>query len=90
MIHVMTQDRYRGKMTQLPGSIPMTANIGSTDRMIRIIVGIALIAATLFGTIGAWGWIGVIPLATGLFRFCPAYLPFGFSSCATKDGSASR
>ena len=68
----------------------MTANIGSTDRMIRIIVGIALIAATLFGTIGAWGWIGVIPLATGLFCFCPAYLPFGFSSCATKDGAASR
>lgn len=44
-------------------------------------MGLALIAATLTGAIGAWGWIGVVPLATGVFRFCPAYLPFGASTC---------
>ena len=59
----------------------MTANVGTTDRAIRIVVGLALIAATLMGSIGVWGWIGLVPLATGVFRFCPAYLPFGLSTC---------
>lgn len=59
----------------------MTANVGNVDRAIRIALGLALIAATLMGWIGVWGWLGVIPIATGVFRFCPAYLPFGLSSC---------
>ena len=59
----------------------MTANVGATDRAIRIVVGLALIGATLMGSIGVWGWIGLVPLATGVFRFCPAYLPFGLSTC---------
>jgi len=59
----------------------MTSNVGGIDRVLRIAVGLGLIAATLAGAIGAWGWIGVVPLATGVFRFCPAYLPFGASSC---------
>ena len=45
-------------------------------------------AASMLGTIGAWGWLGVIPLATGLFRFCPAYLPFGLSTCPAKATTA--
>lgn len=59
----------------------MTANVGTVDRAIRIALGLALIAATLMGWIGAWGWLGVVPIATGVFRFCPAYLPFGLNSC---------
>lgn len=62
----------------------MKRNIGSIDRTIRIVAGLVLIAAVLLGLIGPWGWIGVIPLATGIFRFCPAYLPFGISTCAIK------
>jgi hypothetical protein len=62
----------------------MQANIGSIDRSIRIIVGLVLIGASLAGWIGWWGWIGLLPLATGLFRFCPAYLPFGLSTCRFK------
>jgi hypothetical protein len=62
----------------------MKANVGSIDRAIRILAGLGLIAATLFGVIGAWGWIGVIPLTTGVFRFCPAYLPFGLRTCPMK------
>jgi hypothetical protein len=62
----------------------MKANVGSIDRAIRILIGLALIAATLFGAIGAWGWLGVIPLVTGVFRFCPAYVPFGLRTCQTK------
>lgn len=62
----------------------MLHNVGTIDRIVRIALGLALIAASLFGAIGAWGWIGVIPLATGLFRFCPAYLPFNLSTCTAK------
>lgn len=64
----------------------MKANVGSMDRALRIVVGVALIGATLGGWIGAWGWIGVLPLATGVFRFCPAYLPFGVRTCPRKQG----
>ena len=62
----------------------MTANVGGIDRILRIVVGLALIALTLTGTIGVWGWIGVVPLLTGLFRYCPAYSIFG---CKTGGGS---
>ncbi len=62
----------------------MIHNVGTVDRVIRVVAGVALIAATLLGQIGAWGWIGIVPLATGLFRFCPAYLPFGLRTCPAK------
>ncbi|HEY0847198.1 MAG TPA: TIGR01244 family sulfur transferase [Noviherbaspirillum sp.] len=62
----------------------MKANIGGIDRLARIAVGAGLIGAAAVGAIGAWGWLGVVPLATGVFRFCPAYLPFGLSSCRVK------
>ena len=59
----------------------MTTNVGTIDRAVRIAAGALLILATLMGWIGVWGWIGLVPLATGIFRFCPAYLPFGMSTC---------
>lgn len=59
-------------------------NVGTIDRFARVIVGLALIAAAWFGSIGAWGWIGVLPLSTGLIGSCPAYLPFGFNTCSAK------
>jgi hypothetical protein len=62
----------------------MKTNIGSIDRTLRIVAGLALIGATLGGMIGAWGWVGVVPLLTGTFRFCPAYLPFGVSTCSKE------
>lgn len=59
----------------------MKINVGSTDRILRIVVGLALIGATLAGMIGVWGWIGVVILLTGIFKFCPAYAIFGTSTC---------
>ncbi len=59
----------------------MKINVGTMDRALRIIVGLILIGLTLSGTIGVWGWIGVVPLLTGIFRFCPAYTLVGVSSC---------
>jgi len=62
----------------------MTSNVGGIDRIARIVVGLALIGLTLAGVIGAWGWLGVVPLATGIVRICPAYLPFGLSTCGVR------
>lgn len=59
----------------------MQANIGTIDRALRVVAGVLLIALSLFGVIGLWGWIGVVPLATGLFSFCPAYRLLGLSTC---------
>ena len=58
----------------------MTPNVGNADRVIRIGVGAALIAYAVLEGVW-WGWLGIIPLATAFFRWCPAYLPFGISTC---------
>jgi hypothetical protein len=55
----------------------MTRNVGGIDRILRIVLGLALIGLTLTGTIGAWGWIGLVPLATAAMGFCPLYTPAG-------------
>ncbi|MGE5338563.1 MAG: DUF2892 domain-containing protein [Gemmatimonadota bacterium] len=65
----------------------MKANVGGVDRVVRIVAGVVLIALAMMNVIGAWGWIGVVVAATGLFRFCPAYFPFGISTCATKPAA---
>lgn len=62
----------------------MKANVGSVDRVVRAGVGIALIGLTLTGTIGAWGWIGLVPLATAVVGICPAYSLLGFNTCSAK------
>jgi hypothetical protein len=59
----------------------MKCNVGSTDRILRVIVGAVLIGLTLNGNISQWGWIGLLPLITGIVRVCPAYMPFGISTC---------
>lgn len=62
----------------------MTQNVGGIDRIIRIIVGLALIAAAATGSVGLWGYVGVVPLLTGLMGWCPPYKLLGFSTCAVK------
>jgi hypothetical protein len=59
----------------------MNKNVGGIDRILRIAVGIALIALAVTGTVGVWGYIGVVPLLTGLIGWCPAYLPLGIKTC---------
>lgn len=59
----------------------MKMNVGGIDRILRIVAGLVLIGLTVMGTIGAWGWVGVVPLLTGLFKFCPAYTLLGMNSC---------
>ena len=62
----------------------MKTNIGTFDRALRIAVGLILIGSGLSGVIGWWGLIGLVPLATGLFRSCPAYSLLGINTCTTK------
>lgn len=59
----------------------MNKNVGGIDRILRIAAGIALIALAVTGTVGVWGYIGVVPLLTGLIGWCPAYLPLGIKTC---------
>ncbi|MBL8447772.1 MAG: DUF2892 domain-containing protein [Zoogloeaceae bacterium] len=61
----------------------MTANVGGIDKIVRILAGIALIAWALMGG-PVWAWIGVVPLATGLLGWCPAYTLFGMNTCPIK------
>jgi O-antigen ligase len=58
----------------------MKCNVGGIDRILRGVVGLVLIALALTGTVGVWGWIGIVPLATGLFKFCPAYTLLGVNT----------
>ena len=58
----------------------MKINVGGIDKIIRILAGVALIAWALMGG-PVWAWIGVVPLATGLLGWCPAYTLFGMNSC---------
>lgn len=65
----------------------MTRNVGGIDRILRIVIGIALIVGAITGTIGVWGWIGIVPLATGLIGWCPPYAIFGINTCKAKQDS---
>lgn len=63
----------------------MKLNVGGYDRIARIVLGLVLIGLAATGTVGAWGWIGILPLATGAIGWCPPYAIFGFSTCAMKN-----
>ena len=62
----------------------MKINVGGIDRILRVIAGLALIAWALSsGPI--WAWVGVIPLVTGIVKFCPVYPLLGISTCKVSD-----
>ena len=62
----------------------MQANVGGIDKVLRITAGAVLIALAATGTVGVWGWIGVVPLLTGLFNFCPLYSLIGIKTCKLR------
>lgn len=62
----------------------MKTNVGTLDRVVRVAAGLILIALALTGTIGLWGWIGVVPLVTGALSTCPLYSILGLSTCPLK------
>jgi hypothetical protein len=62
----------------------MTQNSGGIDKILRIVAGIALIALTVMGVLPVWGYIGIVPLATGLMGWCPLYTVLGINTCPMK------
>jgi len=63
----------------------MQTNVGTVDRIVRVVGGAALIALAATGTVGVWGYIGIVPVLTAAIGWCPAYLPFGINTCKTKN-----
>ena len=59
----------------------MKLNVGGIDRIVRIVIGAVLVGLVATGQIGWWGWLGVVPLATGLIGWCPPYALLGISTC---------
>lgn len=62
----------------------MKCNSGTTERVVRVIAGVGLLSLVFVGPQTPWGWIGAVPLLTGLFGFCPAYALFGINTCKTR------
>lgn len=62
----------------------MPCNEGKLDRVLRVLVGLVLIALVFVGPQTPWGWIGIVPLLTGIFGYCPAYSLIGVNTCKTK------
>jgi hypothetical protein len=58
------------------------ANVGSLDRILRVVAGIALLSLVFVGPQTPWGWIGIVPLLSGLVGFCPAYRLIGVNTCS--------
>jgi len=68
----------------------MKANVGGIDRILRVLIGLALLAFLLLfeGSARWWGAIGVVPLVTGFMGFCPLYTLLGLNSCPLSPGKA--
>ena len=62
----------------------MKRNVGNLDRIIRIVIGLVLVGLSLTGSIGWWGYLGIIPLLAGVVGNCPVYTLLGISTCKRK------
>ena len=67
------------------GELLMKSNVGGIDRVVRIVAGIVLIGLAATGNVGVWGWLGLVPLATGLVGWCPPYTLLGINTCSVKQ-----
>ena len=61
----------------------MSRNMGGADRAVRLVVGLALVGWA-WSSGAWWGWLGLIPIATALIGWCPAYVPFGWTTCRPR------
>jgi hypothetical protein len=63
----------------------VTKNVGGIDKIIRIVAGLVLIGLAVTGTVGMWGYLGIVPLATALIGWCPPYALLGINTCSVKQ-----
>lgn len=70
----------------------MKKNVGGLDRVLRFILGVALIAFAIFGEkpLAYWGFLGIVPLLVATLRVCPLYSVFGFSTCPTRESTDDK
>jgi hypothetical protein len=68
----------------------MNKNVGKIDRILRVILGVVLISLVFVGPQSLWGWIGIIPIATAVISWCPAYTLFGIRTCKTEEPDRSH
>lgn len=61
----------------------MFKNVGGVDRAVRVVAGLGILSLAFVGPQTPWGYLGLVPLVTGLIGWCPAYLPFGIKTCKT-------
>ncbi|WP_436407757.1 YgaP family membrane protein [Burkholderia vietnamiensis] len=66
----------------------LKANVGNIDRALRIFIGLILIGLTVTGHVGLWGWLGIVPLLTGIVRICPLYSVLGVKTCSASKTDA--
>jgi len=65
----------------------MKSNVGGIDRIARILIGAVLVILAATGKVGVWGWIGLLPLATGALGWCPPYSLLGINTCKNRNVS---
>lgn len=65
----------------------MTTNVGSIDRVLRIVAGLVLLSLVFVGPQTPWGWIGLVPLLTAVIGYCPAYSILGVNTCPANKKS---
>jgi len=65
----------------------MQSNVGGIDRIARILIGAVLVILAATGKVGVWGWIGLLPLATGALGWCPPYSLLGINTCKNRNVS---
>jgi cadmium resistance protein CadD (predicted permease) len=75
---------YRYVNTSILWEIEMTRNIGSTERIIRAVAGLAILSLTVVGPQSMWGLLGLVPLATAAVGWCPPYSLLGINTCKTR------
>ena len=68
----------------------MRVNVGTPDRIVRIVAGLVLIGLAGAGAIGLWGYLGIVPVLSGLVRVCPAYSLLGIGTRSTSEISAAK
>ena len=63
----------------------MKQNVHIIERVVRVVVGLAIISLVFIGPQSAWGWLGLVPVVTGVIGWCPPYALFGFSTCKKPE-----